>query len=434
MLLCLTLPALVSSRLIFGRIMGSNCTVRVQQRECVTNPMFMDKDCADECNHLTFVDINPRHCVRQKHICFAQKESVRENFIFNECNKTCRHRYRTIERILAPSDLQVLIHAMLPTVYSLTLVALVCYQLLIRKSNTLMLMLERLKQSGSFTSLAERGQAALIFLCDNQEKIGGFGPNAVGRLFVCGYFLVEGGYIFGMMAVLVYIGPPNSPKLLNYCTMMIFFYSFAEAIFTVIKGLVLSRTSEEVLEEHHVIIDAELMTKKLAMFGVSMLFLQSSSVIGRAQKASVLGTTGTDEERSGTHEGLLLFGRLFMALGFCFVAFWETNRLMQGKVHDPPDGHDILWPKVVQLLLVVPFILGFKTNAVTQLLALSLVLEAMTVWHFWHEMYSDMPSMFHALHSKDHFATNVAVAGGLFLLQEEGGGKYTLDAYMKKKD
>merc|ERR1712166_679266 len=359
----------------------------------------MEKDCADECNHLTFVDIDPRRCMRQKHICFAQKESVRENFIFNECNKTCRHRYRTIERILAPSDLQVLIHAMLPTVYTLTLVALVCYQLLIRKSNALMLMLEKLKQTGSFTSFAEKGQAALIFLCDNQEKIGGFGPNAVGRLFVCGYFLVEGGYIFGMMAVLVYIGPPNSPKLLNYCTMMIFFYSFAEAI-----------------------------------FGVSMLFLQSSSVIGRAQKASVLDTTGTEEERSGTHEGLLLFGRLFMALGFCFVAFWETNRLMQGKLHDPPDGHDVLWPKVVQLLLVVPFILGFKTNAVTQLLALSLVVEAMTVWHFWHEMYSDMPSMFHALHSKDHFATNVAVAGGLFLLQEEGGGKYTLDAYMKKKD
>ena len=31
-------------------------------------------------------------------------------------------------------------------------------------------------------------------------------------------------------------------------------------------------------------------------------------------------------------------------------------------------------------------------------------------------------------------ATNVAVAGGLLLLQQNGAGKYTLDAWLKKKD
>lgn len=35
---------------------------------------------------------------------------------------------------------------------------------------------------------------------------------------------------------------------------------------------------------------------------------------------------------------------------------------------------------------------------------------------------------------QDHFCTNIAVAGGLLLLQKAGGGKYTLDAFMKKKD
>jgi len=37
-------------------------------------------------------------------------------------------------------------------------------------------------------------------------------------------------------------------------------------------------------------------------------------------------------------------------------------------------------------------------------------------------MYHDMPAMFHALHAKDHFATNVAVAGGLLLLLQEDPG------------
>jgi uncharacterized membrane protein YphA (DoxX/SURF4 family) len=37
-------------------------------------------------------------------------------------------------------------------------------------------------------------------------------------------------------------------------------------------------------------------------------------------------------------------------------------------------------------------------------------------------------------HMREHFCTNAAVAGGLLLLQEHGGGKYTLDEYMKKRD
>ena len=39
-------------------------------------------------------------------------------------------------------------------------------------------------------------------------------------------------------------------------------------------------------------------------------------------------------------------------------------------MHDPPDGHDVLWPKVVEfVLLVLPFLLGFKTGTVSQALA-----------------------------------------------------------------
>ena len=71
---------------------------------------------------------------------------------------------------------------------------------------------------------------------------------------------------------------------------------------------------------------------------------------------------------------------------------------------------------------------------VSQALAASLVLEAMTAWTYWREQTQVIPSLYHSIHSKDHFATNVAVAGGLLLLQHDGGGKYTLDSYLKKKD
>lgn len=43
--------------------------------------------------------------------------------------------------------------------------------------------------------------------------------------------------------------------------------------------------------------------------------------------------------------------------------------------HSPPS---LLFRKVVELLLVIPFTLGFKTSLVSELLALTLVLEAST--------------------------------------------------------
>ena len=36
------------------------------------------------------------------------------------------------------------------------------------------------------------------------------------------------------------------------------------------------------------------------------------------------------------------------------------------------------------------------------------------------------------LHAREHFAVNVAVAGGLLLIQEVGGGRFTVDELMKK--
>jgi len=313
------------------------------------------------------------------------------------------------------------------------LLALISYQLVTRTSNWLMLQMEKLKTAeiAGISTLAAKVQNWLVLLCENQETMS-FGSNSVGQLFVCGYWVVEGGFIFQVAAVVVYAVPKIGdahrafPRLLKNCQMLLFFYSAGEAVFTVLKGLIMTQV------EHHVYI-SELMMKKLAMLGVLMMFLQASEVMPARKKRAALDAS-PDEERPPLQEGLLLTGRLLMAGLFLFVGTVECSRVLWGKLHDPPDGHDVLWPKIVQLLLVLPFTFGFKTNTCTQLLAICLVLEAMTAWKFWNELYSDMPTMFHAIHSKDHFATNIAVAGGLFMLQEEGGGKYTLDAYMKKKD
>jgi len=439
--LCIALP-LVSSRMIFGRTLGPNCTVRVEQRECITNPLFMERDCHGDCNLINaqLVDTDSLRCRRNARLCFTRNDAIRDKFVYQECPRTCEHQYRTIEQILAPGDLQVLMHACLPTFYSLVLLALMGWQAIIACSGPLMMALEKIKRNKpSFASLAERGQALLISICENQDQFKTFGPQPVGRLFVCGYYVVEGGFILGIMAVLVFVGPKVGsvsarPKFLNTCDMMLFFYSFMEAFLNLLKGLILESTPSEKLEEHHVIIDAAHMIKKIAMLGVAMLFLQTSKVMPEKKQTSVLDAAAGLDERSQVQDTLLLIGRLLLAGLFCFVGLVESRRVLSGNLHDPPDGNDILWPKMVQLLLVVPFILGYKTKWVTQLLAVMLVVEAVTIWTFWRELFSDLPTMFHALQCKDHFATNVAIAGGLFLLQEEEGGKYTLDAYMKKKD
>jgi hypothetical protein len=246
----------VESRVLFGRSLGPNCTARVELGECVTNPLFMAQDCRNDCGHVKFEDDDVFMCRRMARGCFARgavringggdgiEDTDFDEFVFHKCTKTCRNQYRMVEEMFAPNDLQILIHAMLPTVYSVTLLALLAYQLLIHSSNKFMLMLEKLKQSDGIASLADRVQTWLIFASENQEKVGGFGPKAVGRLFVCGYYVVEGSFMFGCFAILVYLSPRiglqrTNPKLAAYANTGIFLYSAGEAFLTCIKGLLL---------------------------------------------------------------------------------------------------------------------------------------------------------------------------------------------------
>ena len=93
-------------------------------------------------------------------------------------------------------------------------------------------------------------------------------------------------------------------------------------------------------------------------------------------------------------------------------------------------------PKAVELLLALPFTLGYRVNTVVRLLAASLVLEALYAWSWW-GLSGDAGAFSQhrrQLHYREHFMTNVATAGGLLLLQKLGAGKYTVDELLKKTD
>ena len=68
-----------------------------------------------------------------------------------------------------------------------------------------------------------------------------------------------------------------------------------------------------------------------------------------------------------------------------------------------------------------------REKDVARLLAATLCLEAASVWQFWW-----VAPLEARLHLREHFAVNVAVAGGLLLLQDLGGGRYTVDEWLKK--
>jgi uncharacterized membrane protein YphA (DoxX/SURF4 family) len=73
-------------------------------------------------------------------------------------------------------------------------------------------------------------------------------------------------------------------------------------------------------------------------------------------------------------------------------------------------------------------------------LAATLLLESVLVWTFWRSdleglrVHSWQQELRVLAHMREHFCTNAAVAGGLLLLSEQGGGQFTIDQYLKKQD
>ena len=64
-------------------------------------------------------------------------------------------------------------------------------------------------------------------------------------------------------------------------------------------------------------------------------------------------------------------GRLLIAVFFFNVGSFELGRLLLSPDYvdiDPTDEHNILWPKVLEFGLAVPFVLGWNTKMVSRLL------------------------------------------------------------------
>ena len=82
---------------------------------------------------------------------------------------------------------------------------------------------------------------------------------------------------------------------------------------------------------------------------------------------------------------------------------------------------------VTFVALAVPFVLGLRTAACARALAVTLAVEALSIWQFWRVGPLDQ-----RLHSREHAAVNVAVAGGLLLVQRVGGGALSVDGILKR--
>ncbi|KAL6750070.1 hypothetical protein V8C86DRAFT_2823294 [Haematococcus lacustris] len=152
----------------------------------------------------------------------------------------------------------------------------------------------------------------------------------------------------------------------------------------------------------------------------------------------------------------LLLGRLLITLLLVYVGWMQSRRIVardwalwhpgvmmmtgrEGQTvsvpamhhYGMPDGHDNNW-LLLELALALPFALGLKTRITSRLLSLVLLAEALTSWAFW--MPHAWPSWHYRAHVRLHFFTNLALMGGLTLLQRLGGaGRYTVDAFFEKK-
>jgi alanyl-tRNA synthetase len=190
----------------------------------------------------------------------------------------------------------------------------------------------------------------------------------------------------------------------------------------------------------------ELMVKRIAVTGCLALVYGRYLLDTKGDESA--GITGLLlESRTDTmaskHSGLLLLARLFMAILFLWVGFGEIKRQLasvttdaEGHTHHQRpegDGHDEVWAKVAQFFLSMPFTIGLFTKTVAPLLSMVCFAEAVVQWQFWSSSAYRL-GIGYTIHAREHFFVNVAVAGGLLLLQSYGAGKYSADAYLKKNE
>jgi len=181
----------------------------------------------------------------------------------------------------------------------------------------------------------------------------------------------------------------------------------------------------------------ELTLKRLAMLGCTALVLSAGFQEKNVKVPNFGGLLPGEAPRghpgATVRSGPLVFGRVMVGLLLLYSGINQVTRVVARDLNvfrgagDFSDGHDNNW-LLLQSALVAPFLLGFHTEAVSRLLALCLVLEALTCWRFW-----GVPQGEDREHVRLHFVTNLSVSGGLVLLQSLGGGRFSVDGLLKKE-
>jgi len=168
-----------------------------------------------------------------------------------------------------------------------------------------------------------------------------------------------------------------------------------------------------------------------------------------------------------------------------FVGYTEIKLQLDATVTDSHgnshrrrasgDGHDSMVPKLIEFALSLPFTVGLKSKITARCLAGVLILEALTSWIWFlskvraqlkvlgcpmthseatrasQSAASHSPltwrcpgyicgcfggqlNIGYRIHAREHFMVNIGVAGALIMFAYMGPGKYSVDAYMKKRD
>jgi len=432
--------------------------------ECMRNPQYMFSACANSCDAQVYVDTEAE-CESWTTLGECEKNP---DFMLERCNMSCiteakriLYQPRSVRRnphLDAADDDDETGVARLRTFAPVFLAMLVALGLALALSMRFadVISEKQLAVEEAYARLVLRAQRTSPALA---VVLNAMSANAIGRAFICLYFFNESFTVLQTNPKLAFLLSPflsvdgvwqehqlwldasnlaggvaaclclcGVLPVVSACVML--------ADIAVDSYIIIARIFWTFIFGHGLYIN-ELMAKKFSLMGcVGMLI--AVIVQNRQRRASFPGLLMEASSLSTSLSVALLLGRLMIAVLFLYVGLSELHRLLFQPYtpYLPGDGHDVVWPKAVELLLAIPFTLGFRTTAVSRLLATSLVLEAFYAWSWW-SLAGDAGAFSQhrrVIHYREHFMTNVATAGGLLLLQKLGGGKYTVDELLKKKD
>ena len=215
---------------------------------------------------------------------------------------------------------------------------------------------------------------------------------------------------------------------------------FAGAVLCTFAGMDSFLIFQNQIVRHSFVI-TELIVKKLAIFGSCLLLV----VEFFKAKLHFAETPDPDAglKKTAKQSVVILMARLLISSLFLFIGVVEISRQIQTAGHwyssssshtnrPEGDGHDQLFYKIIQFLFCIPIIVGYQSKVFALLLSVSLIFEAITQWNWIGVEIQNWK--YYPIHARDHFFTNLGVAGGLLILFGIGAGAYSVDSWLKKRE